>query len=897
MVASLLLPACLAGCTSSTAAPATGTARILVTALDQASSIARITVTVSKGDGLPDFAPMSVDLTASGGQWTGRISGIPAGAGRAFDAVAYDAAGARLYSGSAKSDIAASTAAIVTILFQQSQQSSTNSFPAIDALSASRDVVGANGTVQLAAQAHDPDPGDSLSYGWRATCGVFDDTSKASPVWTAPTMLGACQISITVADNHGAQTTAALTLNVVATGDAVVTASFNASPVIAGMIGSVTLGSTLQGAAAVVAADPDGDPLTYGWSTTCSGLVFDQTPPYGASIVQFTLPTPSSSCSVTVTVSDDRGGSTTGTLVLPPGIPGSSRCTGVTCQSGQQCDAADGVCKPIDLCVATGVSCTATDLCHLAGRCNPLTGACDAQTAKTCPGGQVCDGATGNCVASNLCAGVTCTASDPCHVAGSCDPATGSCGAETPRCAPGQTCDPATGQCSSATAGVPVLAVARDVEVSPAAGLAMDASGNVFLAAGIASQTPIDFDGHKVTSTGDFDVFLARYDASGTNVWAVGFGDALGGPQLAVGAAVTQDGTLATIGNFSGSMTIGTTISSAAQIDFLAAVHGSNGTGMWARSFNNGSNGVLRAVAANPNDASAHGNRIAVCGLASAAATDLVPGATFGGQNDIVVAVFTSNGTRLWSRQIGTSSNEECDAVAVDDDGNVYAAGKFDGASLTIPDTPALTGPGNGLRKFLWVAKFDGGTGAGLASAAFGNTAGQAAPTGIAARAGVVALVGNFTSALPFGGIKLTSAGGTDAFAAALAPSTLAPSWAVRLGGTASDSANGVALTAQGDVLVTGNFNKTTTGAAALTAASTAAPDAFLLKLDGGTGATGFAAAYGDTVTQSGDAVAVDGAGAVAFVGTLNGSTTFAPAGTVTAMGPQDVFLVIGSIQ
>ena len=39
----------------------------------------------------------------------------------------------------------------------------------------------------------------------------------------------------------------------------------------------------------------------------------------------------------------------------------------------------------------------------------------------------------------DLCAGVTCTASDACHVAGTCDPATGNC--STPAVTDGTTCD------------------------------------------------------------------------------------------------------------------------------------------------------------------------------------------------------------------------------------------------------------------------------------------------------------------------------------------------------------------------------------------------------------------------------------------------------------------------
>jgi len=88
---------------------------------------------------------------------------------------------------------------------------------------------------------------------------------------------------------------------------------------------------------------------------------------------------------------------------------------------------------------------------------------------------------------------------------------------------------------------------------------------------------------------------------------------------------------------------------------------------------------------------------------------------------------------------------------------------------------------------------------------------------------------------------------------------------------------------------------------AVLTAAGVAS-DIFLLKLNSTTGASQFAANYGDVATQTGDAISVNrsGTGAVkdtfSLAGTLNGSATFpAPVGTVTAVGSTDTLLIIGS--
>jgi hypothetical protein len=174
--------------------------------------------------------------------------------------------------------------------------------------------------------------------------------------------------------------------------------------------------------------------------------------------------------------------------------------------------------------------------------------------------------------------------------------------------------------------------------------------------------------------------------------------------------------------------------------------------------------------------------------------------------------------------------------------------------------------------------------------------------------------VGQFTSSLTIGATTLTGAGGIDAFVAKLNGSTLAPVWnAVRFGGTGSDVVNGVGVTSFGDIVITGVFAPSTAafktanggfdtnGLVQLNTSGTTASDAFIVKLNGSTGALDSAAAYGDAATQSGDAVAVNRYGTttnqMSFVGTLNSSSTFGAAGTITAAGGTDVSFVTLQLQ
>jgi hypothetical protein len=88
------------------------------------------------------------------------------------------------------------------------------------------------------------------------------------------------------------------------------------------------------------------------------------------------------------------------------------------------------------------VTCVASDACHVAGTCDPASGACsnpDAPNGTSCNDGNACTQSdtcqSGDCTGSDP---ITCAAEDTCHVAGTCNPATGAC--SNPAAANGTTC-------------------------------------------------------------------------------------------------------------------------------------------------------------------------------------------------------------------------------------------------------------------------------------------------------------------------------------------------------------------------------------------------------------------------------------------------------------------------
>jgi hypothetical protein len=315
----LLLAMCLAllaGCSTSD----TGSARFAVSVPQALSaSISRVSITSSAADS----ASVSVDLVFSNGVWGGFLGHIPAGAHRSFLARAFDASGTRLFEGSASGvTISANQTALVAITLQQldTPPPFLLAAPVIDSLVASSASSSAGGALSLVATAHDPNPGDTLSYAWSSTAGAFSSASEASTSWSAPASVGIQTLTLTVTDPGGLSSTVSLAIYVTprpVQGDARFSISFNGTPQVTALGAAPTrlaVGQTTSVSAS--ASDPDGDSLSYSWSASCVGT-WTQASSSSASFTPSELPAGAcNNCRLTVSVSDGRGGQNTGTMAL-----------------------------------------------------------------------------------------------------------------------------------------------------------------------------------------------------------------------------------------------------------------------------------------------------------------------------------------------------------------------------------------------------------------------------------------------------------------------------------------------------------------------------------------------------------------------------------------------------
>ncbi|RKG59544.1 kelch-like protein [Corallococcus sp. AB011P] len=281
--------------------------------------VSRVKVTLSTAE----MPPRVIDLGRSNGSWGGLIGDIPAGANHSFLAEAFDASGTRRFQGQTSGvTIAANQTTTVVITLQELAPPAPygNEAPLIDSVVASTTTVQAGGSLSLTAAAHDPNTGDTLTFAWTASSGTFSAPTDGASSWTAPSASGIQTLVFTVTDSQGAAASVSLAVNVVSstpTGDAAIDVSFNLWPVVSKVSASLSrLDAGQSTAVSVNASDADGDALSYQWAATCPGTWTDATSSTASFIPSSVPASACNNCRLTVTVQDNRGGQTTGSLNL-----------------------------------------------------------------------------------------------------------------------------------------------------------------------------------------------------------------------------------------------------------------------------------------------------------------------------------------------------------------------------------------------------------------------------------------------------------------------------------------------------------------------------------------------------------------------------------------------------
>jgi len=166
----------------------------------------------------------------------------------------------------------------------------TNQPPTITGLTATPDSLNPGESTMVSCLSNDPD-NDVLDLSWSASAGTIIGT-EATIEWIAPNFTGNQTITCSIDDNNGGNDNSSITINV-----------FNSQPVISSLqssIDTVKIGNTVQ--VNCIANDPDGDNLTYIWSSN------DGTITGSGQSINWIAPLSIGSFSISCKIEDGNGG-------------------------------------------------------------------------------------------------------------------------------------------------------------------------------------------------------------------------------------------------------------------------------------------------------------------------------------------------------------------------------------------------------------------------------------------------------------------------------------------------------------------------------------------------------------------------------------------------------------
>lgn len=378
--------------------------------------------------------------------------------------------------------------------------------------------------------------------------------------------------------------------------------------------------------------------------------------------------------------------------------------------------------------------------------------------------------------------------------------------------------------------------------------------------------------------------FVLNGGGGGGTGWSRRFGDVADDRTQAV--AVDGSGNVVAAGHLDGTTDFGGGQVSSYRhqsmgptVDIVVAHYSPSGQYRWARVIGSDSSEEAKGVATDDS-----GN-VLVTGYQGSYAVDYGGGPQLvRAGTDLFVAKYSSAGSWVWSKTIGGYGYDQGNAIAADDQGNVFVTGYIGVSSVGVDFGGGPLSSVGGSDAFL--VKYSA-TGGHVWSKRFGDTGNDNGMAVAADGSGNVFVAGTFEGTVDFGGGRLTSSGLRDIFVAKYSASGQ-HLWSKRFGNSGDDVAYAIAVDSSGDLALAGKYQGSINfGGGNLSSAG--GDDAFLVKLGGGSGShvwsKDFGAGSGDTATG----VSVDGSRNVVVAGYYSGSVDFG-GGAISSLGV-DVFV------
>ncbi|MFC2137198.1 CARDB domain-containing protein, partial [Bacteroidota bacterium] len=277
-------------------------------------------------------------------------------------------------------------------------------------------------------------------------------------------------------------------------------------------------------------------------------------------------------------------------------------------------------------------------------------------------------------------------------------------------------------------------------------GIATDASGNVCIT-GCFYSSSILYGDVTLINNGNSDVFIAKYDQNGNILWVKSAGSY--STDIAYGITIDLSDNIYITGEFhSDPLYFGSTSLSRdySSVNMFVVKYDTNGNVLWAK--NAGQYGKSIATDTNGN--------VFIIG-------DINSYLIFGGIKyitqgigDIALYKYDSTGNELWAKLIGGNGNDRVKDISVDTLGNVYITGSFDSPTWSFGPTTLTS---NGITT-CYIAKCDNDGNELWARSAGGNVLDYGISVSIDEHGNVYSLGRYNNSSITFGDTTIFNSGG-----------------------------------------------------------------------------------------------------------------------------------------
>jgi Beta-propeller repeat len=251
--------------------------------------------------------------------------------------------------------------------------------------------------------------------------------------------------------------------------------------------------------------------------------------------------------------------------------------------------------------------------------------------------------------------------------------------------------------------------------------------------------------------------------------------------------------------------------------------------------------------------------------------------ANAGSYDCFVSKVSPGGSTLVYSTYLGGTGEEQCTSIAVNPTGYAYITGATQ--STDFPTKNAVQPIFGGGLNDAFVSKFAAGGNALIYSTYLGGGKTDYG-SGIAVDSAGDAYVVGLTNSFDFptaNAIQPTNAGVTDGFVTKFNPTGSALVYSTYLGGTDSDTANGIAVDSVGDAYVTGSTGANFPTVNAIQSTNHGGADAFVTEINPLGSAFVYSTYLGGPDNDSGTSIAVDSARSTYIIGSTRSEFPITP--------------------